>query len=195
MKWCERATWLVLGMCVGCGNDPVRPDAGTKSAEAGVRWVGRVDIGDPALPRFAWSGSGLVATVSGTTISIRLKTEGASDPVFFQPVVDGTPGQRFSVPSSEQTIALGTGLGDGNHVVELYRETEGRYGDSVFLGFAEGILKAPPTGEGRLIEVVGDSISAGYGNLGMEEHPNYGPDPNGGCRFSTETESASEPRG
>ena len=190
MKWCERGTWLVLAMSAGCGNDPVRPNAGTKSAEAGVRWVGRVDTGDPALPRFAWSGSGFVATVSGTAISIRLKTEGASEPVFFQPVIDGTPGERFSVSTSEQTIALGTGLGDGDHAIELYRETEGRYGDSVFLGFAEGILKAPPTGEGRLIEVVGDSISAGYGNLGVEAHPNYGPDPNGGCRFSTETESA-----
>jgi hypothetical protein len=37
--------------------------------------------------------------------------------------------------------------------------------------------------------VIGDSISAGFGNLGSEQHPNYGQDPNGGCPFTTETES------
>ena len=105
-------------------------------------------------------------------------------------MIDGTPGERFSLPAGEQTVALGSGLSDGDHVVELYRESEGRYGNNVFLGFTEGTLKAPPAGQNRLIEVVGDSISAGYGNLGSEEHPNYGPDPSGGCVFSTETESA-----
>ncbi len=92
--------------------------------------------------------------------------------------------------NGEQTVALGTGLSDGDHRVELYRETEGRYGDSVFRGFSEGTLKPPPAGSNRLIEVVGDSISAGYGNLGSEVHPNYGADPSGGCAFSTETQSA-----
>ena len=39
------------------------------------------------------------------------------------------------------------------------------------------------------------TISAGYGNLGSEQHSNYGPDPSGGCHFSTETESASQSYG
>jgi lysophospholipase L1-like esterase len=149
-----------------------------------------VDDGDQAAPRFGWSGSGFVATVSGTAISLKLETVGASAPVFLQPVIDGTPAARFSVPNGEQTVTLGSGLSDGDHVIELYRETEGRYGHNVFHGFTEGTLKAPPLGSNRLIEIVGDSISAGYGNLGSEEHPNYGPDPDGGCAFSTETESA-----
>ena len=43
---------------------------------------------------------------------------------------------------------------------------------------------------GRVVEIVGDSISAGFGNLGSETHPGYGPDPTGGCGFTTDTESA-----
>jgi lysophospholipase L1-like esterase len=155
-----------------------------------VRSVGRADTSDEALLRFAWSGSGFVATVSGTAISLTLGNEGTSEPVYYQPVIDGTPGTRFAVSGGEQTIALGTGLTDGDHRVELYRETEGRYGNSVFSGFTEGTLKSPPAGPDRSIEIVGDSISAGFGNLGSEEHPSYGEDPNGGCMFSTETESA-----
>jgi lysophospholipase L1-like esterase len=195
-----RALGLVIGLLLGCGKEAAHPDTGTKEEKsapvvaAGVRWVGRVDAADAGAPRFAWSGSGFVATVSGAAISVSLRTEGTSEPVFFRPVVDGTPGERFSV-TGEQTVALGKGLGDGDHRVELYRETEGRYGSSVFLGFTEGTLKDPPAGSNRLIEVVGDSISAGYGNLGTEEHPNYGDDPNGGCHFTTQTESAYETYG
>ncbi len=147
-------------------------------------------MSDAATGQFAWSGAGLVATVSGTTIAVELKTLGSSDPVYFQPVIDGTPGARFAVPNGDQTVTLASNLADGDHTVELYRDTEGRYGTSTFEGFTQGTLKAPPVGPGRLIEVVGDSISAGYGDLGSEQHPNFGPDPDGGCLFSTLTESA-----
>jgi len=197
MTSCERAALILSFACFGCGSgagakDPAAAPLGPSEpvVAAGVRWVGRVDAEDPVAPRFAWSGSGFVATVAGTAISVALASEGTSDPVYVQPVIDGTPGTRVALAPGEQTITLGSGLADGDHVVELYRETEGRYGQTVFLGFTEGTLGEPPAGQNRLIEIVGDSISAGFGNLGSEEHPNYGPDPSGGCMFSTETESA-----
>jgi hypothetical protein len=165
--------------------------AGTGGSSApGVRFVGRVDLSNPDAPKFAWSGTGFVAHVSGTQISVHLSTENSSAAVFYQPVIDGTPGTRFSIPNGEQTVDIGTGLAAGDHVVELYRESEGRYGDSVFLGFTSGTLGTPPAAPGRVIEIVGDSISAGFGNLGSETHPGYGPDPTGGCGFTTDTESA-----
>jgi len=156
----------------------------------GPHWVGRVDLSDPTAPKFAWSASGFAAIVSGPTISVKLKSVGSgATPVFFQPVIDGVAGDRFSVVG-EQTVQLASGRPDADHLVELYRETEGRYGSTVFEGFVDGTLKGSPPASGRLIEIIGDSISAGYGDLGVEQHPNYGPDPDGGCRFSTQTESA-----
>jgi lysophospholipase L1-like esterase len=153
----------------------------------GVRWVGRVDARNPSAVKFAWSASGFVATVSGTKISARLATEGAPS-AFFQPVIDGNVGPRFEIPGGGllQTITLGDGLSPGDHTVELYRETEGMYGHSVFVGFVDGTLKGAPAPSGRLIEVIGDSISAGYGNLGNETHPPW----DNKCSFSFETESA-----
>jgi lysophospholipase L1-like esterase len=157
---------------------------------AGVRWVGRVDVSDPQAIKLAWSGTGFIGTFTGAVVSAKLKTVGGGD-IFFQPVVDGKLGARFSVGSAEKTVELATGLAAGEHRVELYRETEGKgFGYSVFLGFAAGTAAAPPVASGRSIEVIGDSISAGFGNLGSEQHPNYGEDPNGGCPFTTETESA-----
>jgi lysophospholipase L1-like esterase len=150
-----------------------------------VRWIGRVDDSNPSAVKFAWSGTGLIATVAGPTISVLLQTEGATSSAFFQPVIDGVVGTRFQVPvGAQQKVTLVSGM-PGDHTVELYRESEGMYGDTIFLGFADGVLKGAPPSSGRLIEVVGDSISAGYGNLGVETHPG-----NKSCTFSLDTESA-----
>lgn len=178
---------LAASSCIGCSPEP-KP-AATADTGAAVRWLGRVDLSNPEGARFAWSGSGLVAKVSGPTIKAKLTSDGGDD-VYFQPVIDGKPAARFKASNSEPVATLAANLPPGEHVLELYRENEGKFSASVFGGFVEGTLVPLPPASGRLIEVVGDSISAGYGNLGSEQHPDFGPDPNGGCRFSTESESA-----
>jgi lysophospholipase L1-like esterase len=128
-----------------------------------------------------------MAIVQGTTLAVKLKTEGTPT-VYFQSVIDGTLGKRFAVASgSEQTVTLGENLATGEHRVELYRETEGMYGISTFLGFTSGTVVGSPASNGRLIEVVGDSISAGYGNLGIEPHPNWVANP--ACHWTVENSS------
>jgi lysophospholipase L1-like esterase len=164
-------------------------DEGDAGMTTGPRWLGRVDATDPSAVRFAWSASGLTATVRGSTISVSLATEtpdsdgGGAGPIYFQPVIDRKPGARFSVSGPRQTVVLGKGLSAGPHTVELYRETEAEIEDvlyvSVFYGFVDGQVVGAPARSGRLIEVVGDSISCGYGNLCK------GPAP-----FSVDTESA-----
>jgi lysophospholipase L1-like esterase len=135
--------------------------------------VGRVDATDPKAVRFAWQGAGFIATVNGSSIAVKLRTEGAPT-VYFQPVIDGKIVTRFKVDTgADQTVTLATGLAAADHVVELYRDTEGMYGLSTFLGFTSGTVNGAPGPRGRLIEVVGDSISAGYGDLGSEPHPNW----------------------
>jgi hypothetical protein len=167
------------------GGTSSHPDGGGGIVAGGVRWIGRVDASNPSAVKFAWSGTGFVATVGGSTISVTLQSEGSA--AYFQPVIDGTAGTRFQVMTgAAQKVTLGSGLSAGDHVVELYRDTEGMYGDTIFSGFVDGTLKAPPAASGRLIEVVGDSISAGYGNLGMEVHPPY----TNTCGFTLGTEAA-----
>lgn len=167
-----------------------RTDSGAEGGGAGiiaggVRWIGRVDASNPGAIKFAWSGTGFAATVNGTKISVTLQSE--SSAAFFQPVIDGTAGARFQVMTgAAETVVLASGLPAGDHAVEVYRDTEGMYGDTVFSGFVDGTLKAPPPASGRLIEVVGDSISAGYGNLGKEVHPPY----DNTCSFTLDTEAA-----
>jgi lysophospholipase L1-like esterase len=149
--------------------------------------VGRVDASDPEAVKFAWQGAGFVAQVTGTTLSVNLEVQGSST-VYFQPVVDGVAGERFNVdPGAAVDVTLATGLTDGAHSVELYRETEGAYGITIFRGFTEGSPLSAPEASARMIEVVGDSISAGYGNLGSEPHPNWVANP--ACHYTAENSS------
>jgi lysophospholipase L1-like esterase len=160
-------------------------DGGTGTIAAGVRWVGRVDLSDNTKPKFGWSGTGFVARVAGTSISVNMNN---GDAYFFQPVIDGKKGTRYAATKGTAAHQIATGLAAGVHTVELYRETEASYGVSQFLGFTEGTIMAPPASPGRLVEFIGDSITAGYGNLGNEPHPNYGdPMP---CHFTYDTQSA-----
>jgi lysophospholipase L1-like esterase len=164
--------------------DSGQVDAGAASGQ--VRWVGRVDASRPEAVRFAWSGAGLTAVVGGAKVSAAIRTENTAMAVFFQPVIDGRPGPRFAVPPGPtRTVVLGEGLAPGDHRVELYRETEGAHGVSVFEGFVEGSVRRAPPSPGRFIEIIGDSISAGYGNLGSEVHPPW----KSQCSYSPETES------
>jgi lysophospholipase L1-like esterase len=160
--------------------------SGDAGSVAKLRWVGRVDSSDPSAVRFAWSAAGFAATVNGTKVSVSLSTESAtgSGDVYFQPVVDGKPRTRFRVSAGPATtVVLASGLAAGSHTVELYRETEAEIEDvlyvTVFHGFVDGQVVGAPAPSGRLIEIIGDSISCGYGNLCN------GPNP-----FSVDTESA-----
>jgi lysophospholipase L1-like esterase len=162
----------------GSGSD------GTTTVAAGVRWIGRVDTSNANAPRFAWTGTGFTARFSGTSVGVDLKND---DGYFFQVVIDGKKTERFQAAPGRAIRTVATGLDPGSHTLELYREIEASYGISQFFGITEGTLQTPAPSRGRLIEFVGDSISAGYGNLGNEPHPNYGnPSP---CPFSFDTES------
>jgi len=154
------------------GNPPI-----TSVIAAGVRWVGRVDTADAMGPRFGWSGAGFIARFNGTSLTARLNNAGA---FIFKAVVDGSPQPSFAMSPGPGSYSLASGLAVGTHTVALYRQTEGVYGDSQLLGLTvgAGALADPAPAPSRLIEVVGASVSCGYGDLGTSP-----------CTFSFGTES------
>ncbi|KAI8802595.1 hypothetical protein BJ742DRAFT_910991 [Cladochytrium replicatum] len=141
--------------------------------------VGRtVQEGSGAIT-FAWQGCGIIAVLSARErISVRLKTENG-DRLCYIALVDGKPYKRLDVPRGEHTVTIAQGLNPGKYKVEIYRDSEAMFGLSSFLGFVdcEEAEEEGITGPTRLIEVIGDSLSAGYGNLAVEIHPNGAPSP------------------
>jgi lysophospholipase L1-like esterase len=99
--------------------------------------------------------------------------------------VDGTPTLVFTTAGSEwstsdtiQTYRVADGLTAAEHRLEVYRNAEAMFGVVRFHGFipaAGGALVPSQHPFNRRIEIIGDSISAGYGNKG--------------CPFSAATEN------
>lgn len=135
-----------------------------------VRFVGRVDKSDANAARFAWSGSGFVARFSGTSLSIRLG--GGQE---YTVVVDGVVRPKLVSTGGFDSVA--TGLAQGVHEVHVYRRTEAHLGESSFLGLevGSGELLSPPAPPERRIEIIGDSITCGYGNEGADKTCGFTP--------------------
>ncbi|MDB4936849.1 MAG: Endoglucanase precursor [Labilithrix sp.] len=129
-----------------------------------VKLVGRFDRSDPATARFAWSGSTIVGRFKGTGIRARLRDDGKN---LFQVIVDGEPKQVMKTDHTKEVYSLAEGLPDGVHEVAIYKRTEAKVGEVAFLGFEpQGSMLPPPPLAERRMEVIGDSITAGYGNEG-----------------------------
>ncbi len=151
-------------------------------AAPSVRLVGRFEP-EAEGARFAWTGSAVVARFRGTSVTLKLR-DFASDPNahnHFTVVVDGVLKPRLEVDPTHESYVVATGLAEGEHTVRVTRDTEAFVGEDLFLGFdfGAGVLLAPPNASGRTIEMVGDSITCGYGIEGANET----------CHFTTGTEN------
>jgi hypothetical protein len=133
-------------------------------SDPNIRYVGRFDRSNPLRPRCAWTGSTIMAKFHGTTIGAKLSS---TDCDYFHVVVDGKPGGIALSFVGAPPIFV-ENLEPGEHVIELFKNTEPRWGTTTFDGFqleAGGKLLPLPKRPERRIEFYGDSITCGYGNL------------------------------
>jgi lysophospholipase L1-like esterase len=144
-----------------------------------VRYVGRFDRNDPAGPRGTWSASSVAVTFTGSTLSVKLADKGQN---FWQIVVDGAPTGVLKLEAGEHVYPVVSGLAAGTHTVELVKRTEFFAGATQVAGFqlADDGKLLPTPARAHRIEVIGDSISCGYGNEAPRKEDG----------FSTATESA-----
>lgn len=155
---------VVPAAAAGTGAGGQTPVAAESTAPRFVgRWLPESDRG----MRCAWSGSYVIGRFKGTGLSARIKDEGNN---LFQVVIDGETKKvlRTDKAKGEHVYQLADGLPDAVHEVSLHRRTEAKVGEAVFYGFEPKggtLLPSPPPLE-RRIEIVGDSISTGYGNEG-----------------------------
>lgn len=148
-----------------------------------VRLVGRWAM-DKEAATSAWSGSAIEFRIENASeIAIRARTSNADR---VQVEIDGAPASAIAIRkgSDPERYVVASGLGNGPHVVRLIKCTEPIWGNLT----VSGIELSPPTAtlsrveriSGRQIEIIGDSISAGYGNEAASEKE----------RFSAATQNA-----
>jgi lysophospholipase L1-like esterase len=159
--------------------DVMTPDANVPTAT--IHYLGRFDMSSAAGATFAWPGSAIAATFTGTGISATLNDTGSN---YFVVVVDGGKPTVFQTTTGMGTYPLASGLTSGTHTVTFTKRTESYVGVVQLLALTPvgGALVPSPAPFTRRIEYVGDSITCGYGDLGTC-------DPSGTCcTFSASTE-------
>jgi lysophospholipase L1-like esterase len=152
--------------------------ASGSSATGAVRVVGRTD-GDPKSPRFEWSGVSIQAHFKGTSVQADL--DGGNNN-YFEIIVDGQTKPRVTTTSGRKKVPVVSGLTNAEHDLIIWRRTEANNSaPTQFFGLDLGggtLLSVTPPA--HKVEIIGDSITCGYGNEGA------GPN----CSFSYDTENS-----
>ncbi|PKS13376.1 hypothetical protein jhhlp_000147 [Lomentospora prolificans] len=129
--------------------------AGLVAAQAEVRFLGRVN---PETKELSWPGTGVSFTFTGTQATISVaSTKGTSS---VELTVDG---ESTVIENVDGDISTPAGLSEGTHSVVLHKRSGSDFG-SIFIGEVDtdGSFVAEEP-RARQIEVIGDSISVGYG--------------------------------
>jgi lysophospholipase L1-like esterase len=127
-----------------------------------IQYTGRVDLSDPGAARFDWPGVRVSAVFEGTGCSVRMR----DDNNIYNVTIDGVLSGKIVCEPGKTEYTAASGLTDGPHTIVISKRTEASYGVCTFQGFILGPgkkLLAPPPRPRRRIEVIGDSLSCGYG--------------------------------
>ncbi|MEV6347433.1 SGNH/GDSL hydrolase family protein [Actinoplanes sp. NPDC051851] len=119
--------------------------------------AGRTEPG-PGVVRFSWPGVYFEGRFRGTSIGIVLNDASAD----YDVQIDGAVVATLVTPGS--TTYRIRDLAPGNHEVRLVKRSESPWAISEFGGFRGDLLPAPAPRH-RQIEFIGDSYTAGYGDL------------------------------
>ena len=143
---------------------------------ATVRTMGRFDFRDGAGPRSQWSAGAITLRFQGTDISAKIRDSGGAD--YLQIVIDGKPTRVLPLQKDEHLYSIGEGLPNAPHTLTLFKRTEAFVGIVHYTGFqlnAGGKMLPPPAPSKHRLEVIGDSISCGYGNEGANQNEHFAP--------------------
>ncbi len=129
-----------------------------------------------------WSASGFEfsANCSGdvyVTFQVDSVNTGETGGCFFTVIVDGVEKGRAACRLTEtgvQKVKIASGLSEGIHHFELYRQSEIGSVVSVNGVSLNGTLLEAPKKNALYIEFVGDSITTAYGNLAVSSTANSG---------------------
>jgi lysophospholipase L1-like esterase len=174
----------------GSGGDPATTSSSATDAASSstgmsepmelIHYLGRFDRSNPADVTSSWPGSAVAARFTGTGLDVDLHDDGKN---FFEVAIDGAAPTLLATDGTKDSYPLATGLAAGEHDVVLFRRTESFQGVVHFHAFKpQGggmVIPSPVPYATRHLELIGDSITCGYGNEGM------GP----GCGFTADTEN------
>ncbi len=145
-------------------------------ADPRILYVGRFSQGVEGTS-CQWPASEVRLRLNGRTLKVSIAELGKD---LWQIVVDRAPREVLAPTQGTAEYSIDAGSA-GIHTISLVKRTEAFVGTTGFTSFeTPGGKLESCRGKGRHLEVVGDSISCGYGNEGANQNE----------RFKPETENA-----
>ncbi|KOG42628.1 acetyl xylan esterase [Streptomyces resistomycificus] len=138
------------------------PPSQAAARRGGYRTAGRVKAGADGSAQYTWPGVYFEGRFRGTGVGVVL--DDADNDYDVQ--IDGTTVATLVTPG--RTTSWIDGLSDTAHSVRLVKRTESPWAAGRFGGFvaaAGGAVLPAPVARRRQIEFIGDSYTAGYGNV------------------------------
>ncbi|HEX5324016.1 MAG TPA: SGNH/GDSL hydrolase family protein [Capsulimonadaceae bacterium] len=158
-------------------DDPSPLPTHIAGSDARIHYEGRFDTTDPSGPRCSWSASTARVKFQGSALDVDLnESDGSRDE--YEVEVDGQPASVLVAQPGAHTYRLYDGVGSATHTLALVKRTEAFCGIGQVRGFdlpADGKLLDPGRAPRKGIEVIGDSISCGYGNEGKNQNEHFSP--------------------
>ncbi len=118
---------------------------------------------------FNWSNSGFQFTFTGTTVCGMFNAmNSVSSGTYVNVFVDDNDPVTLTLPNRRNnTVVLAEGLENKTHRVRVVKRSENGWGGTVSITnlSIDGTMGTPPQNAQRKIEVIGDSITCGFGNL------------------------------
>lgn len=159
-------------VCVPAGAETIH------SADSRITKIGRtVSLADGGIV-LNWSATTLCVEFSGRSLTLRARDSHLN---FYNVWIDRNPAAEsdfvFKTTTVDSTYVIATKLKSGTHVVYIQKRTEGRLGNTVFKEFStDGSFLQARDFKPRMIEFIGDSLTAAYGSEGLDPKEKYKPE-------------------
>ncbi len=139
------------------------------ATDPSIRYIGRFDWSEPEAPMMWFPALSIETIFTGDAIDLRLDERASGGEIttdFYEVRIDDREPVKLQTCAEQTIYPLGRDLGAFPHHLRISKRTEVQVGNAAFLGLRirpEASLELPQARE-RRIEVVGDSITCGYGN-------------------------------
>ncbi len=133
-----------------------------------IEYTGRIDFTNPLSPTFSYSGVSIRACFTGTSIAMIMNDNTGQN--YYDLILDGKMLDTVNIKVGKKIYLIASGLQNTTHETEIFKRTEQQFGKTQFFGFIVdkgSSLTAIVSKRTRLIEYIGNSITCGYGDEGV----------------------------
>jgi len=153
-----------------CGaSEPEEGFVEVPATDPAIRYLGRFDWSVPEAPMMWFPALGIETVFTGDALDMVLDERASGGVIttdYYEIRLDDEEPITLRTCAEQDVYPLARDLEPGPHRVRISKRTEVQVGNAAFLGLRirpDASLTLPPEREHR-IEVVGDSITCGYGN-------------------------------